>query len=81
MTKLKFKCALIMGSIMLLDLAGHNFIAYCEHIRKMKKKMEQCMEVQPLIHYVGAIIGGYIFPQDDEEYFFSSHRYTSPLIS
>ena len=28
MTKLKFKCALIMGSIMLLDLAGHSFIAF-----------------------------------------------------
>ena len=28
MTKLKFKYALIMGSIMLLDLAGHSFIAF-----------------------------------------------------
>ena len=68
MTKLKFKCALIMGSIMLLDLAGHSFIAYHEHIRKTKEKMEQCREVQPLIHYAGAIIGGYVFPQEKDEY-------------
>ena len=68
MTKLKFKYALIMGSIMLLDLAGHSFIAYHEHIRKTKEKMEQCREVQPLIHYAGAIIGGYVFPQEKDEY-------------
>ena len=53
---------------MSLDLAGHSFCAYCEHIRKTKEKMEQCRAVQPLIHYAGAIIGGYVFPQDKDEY-------------
>ena len=57
MRKLRFWSALVMGSIMSLDLAGHSFIAYCEHIRKTKEKMEQCRAVQPLIHYAGAIIG------------------------
>ncbi len=68
MRKLRFWSALVMGSIMSLDLAGHSFIAYCEHIRKTKEKMEQCRAVQPLIHYAGAIIGGYVFPQDKDEY-------------
>lgn len=55
-----------MASIMVIDLTGHCIAVRRDLLRKRGEKEEQYRDIEPLVHYVGALIGGYVFVQDAE---------------
>lgn len=65
MAKIKFWCIMAMFSIMVIDLTGHCIAVRRDLFRKRGEKEEQYKDIEPLVHYVGALIGGYVFVQDE----------------
>ena len=65
MAKIKFWCIMAMASIMVIDLTGHCITVRRKLLRKREEKEERYRDIEPLVHYVGALIGGYAFVQDE----------------
>ena len=64
MKKIKVWGSIMMMSIMMIDLAGHCFAMGGDIKREKKEREQQYRDIEPLVHYVGALIGGYVFVQD-----------------
>ncbi len=64
MAKIKFWCIMAMLSIMVIDLTGHCITVRRDLLHKREEKEERYRDIEPLVHYVGALIGGYVFVQD-----------------
>ena len=65
MKKIKVWGSIMMMSIMMIDLAGHCFVMGGDIKREKKEREQQYRDIEPLVHYVGALIGGYAFVQDE----------------
>ena len=64
--KIKVWGSIMMMSIMMIDLAGHCFMMGGDIKREKKEREQQYRDIEPLVHYVGALLGGYVFLQDGE---------------
>lgn len=66
--KIKYRCILAMLCIMAVDVMGHCFAAHREKLRTEEEQREQYRDIEPLVHYAGAVLGGYVFLPDKDDW-------------